>query len=148
MVTSLTFINDYPAFLQSASLTVIFPAITTLRFRVKEFPYRFAIWWYLALNPEELYIHAALKPRVVPLNNSIFGVSLPKLQTLGICSNDLSFLYGASITSLKRLILYGSQEAKEINNSMSSKVAKQIYERLECIEFEDWGAGQYPLLRG
>ena len=137
MATSLTLINDYPTFLESANMLVIFPALTSLRFCFKEFPQAFPISGYLAPNLEELYIHAALKPRVRPLSN----VSLTKLHTLKICSNDLSFLYGTSIISLKRLILYGSQDAEEINNSMSSGIAKQIYERLECVEFEDWGVG-------
>jgi F-box-like len=142
-VTSLTFINDYPASLQAVHMPGIFPKLTSLRFRFKEFPQNFPMSGYLGPNLEELHIHAEFSGRVQALT----GISLSNIHTLGIHLKDLSSFGSLMLKSLKHLVLYGPQDDDKATNTISNNVLGQIWKQLECIEFEEWNAGAVPLIR-
>jgi hypothetical protein len=142
-LTTLTFINDYPVSLQPVYMDRIFPNLTSLRFRFKQFPPHFLMSGYLASDLKELYIHAEFKAPVRPLRKML----LSRLHTLGIHLKDLSLFSTIPCKSLKRLILYGPQDTEEATNAISNNITRHICEQLEWIEFEEWDAGAVSLIR-
>jgi hypothetical protein len=134
--THLTIINDNPIAIPSLTELEPIPSLTSLTFRVKEFPETFEITSYLLESLEELYILQGISGSFPALEA---GIQLPKVHTLGITPAAAVLLKNVEMARLRTLILHGSDNPDENIQAAEGDAADQAYRRLIRLEFRDWG---------
>lgn len=136
-VQNLTIINDYPASLPNIAISSKFPQLTSLTFRIVQFPSNFALRNYLTTTLKELHIQRTTNGEFTNLEN---GIQLPQLHSLGIPPSARSLLARVSLPELRTLILYGSNDPHELVGIAMGGGADRVYRRITHLEFREWGA--------
>lgn len=121
--------------LPGSNLSSLYSSLRSLTLHFKQFMAGSNISGYLISTLEELHI----RHESGAFPTFIAGVSLPKLQILGISPPGHILLQSITIPTLRRLILYGPGNPEENVQVAVGDNVSRIYRRIESIEFRHWG---------